>query len=102
MLLCDHINLMGANPLRGKNDERFGARFPDMTEVHTRDYQRLARAAAREMDYELRRGVYCALSGPTYETPAEIHYLRYVGADAVGMSTVPEVIVARHQGMKII
>lgn len=102
MLLCDHINLMGANPLRGRNDERFGARFPDMTEVYSRDYQRLARAAAREMNYDLRRGVYCALSGPTYETPAEIHYLRYVGADAVGMSTVPEAIVARHQGMKIV
>lgn len=102
MLISDHINLMGANPLRGKNDERFGARFPDMTEVYSKDYQRIARQAAREMNYDLRRGVYCALSGPTYETPAEIHYLRRVGADAVGMSTVPEAIIARHQGMKII
>lgn len=102
MLISDHLNLMGANPLRGANDERFGARFPDMTEVYSRDYQRIARHAARESNFDLRRGVYCALTGPTYETPAEIHYLRYVGADAVGMSTVPEAIVARHQGMKIL
>lgn len=102
MLISDHINLMGANPLRGRNDERFGARFPDMTEVYSKDYQRAARQSAREMNYDLRRGVYCALSGPTYETPAEIHYLRRIGANAVGMSTVPEAIIARHQGMKII
>jgi purine-nucleoside phosphorylase len=102
MLISDHLNLMGANPLRGQNDERFGARFPDMSEVYSRDYQRIARAAARESNFDLRRGVYCALTGPTYETPAEIHYLRRVGADAVGMSTVPEAIIARHQGMKIL
>ncbi|HEX8194978.1 MAG TPA: purine-nucleoside phosphorylase [Pyrinomonadaceae bacterium] len=102
MLIHDHLNLMGVNPLRGKNDERFGARFPDMSEVYSRKFQEIAKAAAKEMNFDLRRGVYCALSGPTYETPAEIHYLRYVGADAVGMSTVPEAIVAHHQGMKIL
>jgi purine-nucleoside phosphorylase len=102
MLIHDHLNLMGVNPLRGKNDERFGARFPDMSEVYSRKFQEIAKAAAKEMNFDLRRGVYCALSGPTYETPAEIHYLRYAGADAVGMSTVPEAIIARHQGMKIL
>ena len=102
MLIRDHLNLMGVNPLCGKNDERFGPRFPDMTEVYSRRFQEIAKTAAKEMDFDLRRGVYCALSGPTYETPAEIHYLRYVGADAVGMSTVPEAIIARHQGMKIL
>jgi purine-nucleoside phosphorylase len=102
MLIHDHLNLMGVNPLRGKNDERFGARFPDMSEVYSRRFQEIAKTAAKEMDFDLRRGVYCALSGPTYETPAEIHYLRYAGADAVGMSTVPEAIIARHQGMKIL
>jgi purine-nucleoside phosphorylase len=102
MLIRDHLNLMGVNPLRGKNDERFGARFPDMSEVYSRKFQEIAKAAAKEMDFDLRRGVYCALSGPTYETPAEIHYLRYIGADAVGMSTVPEAIIAHHQGMKIL
>jgi len=102
MLIHDHLNLMGVNPLRGKNDERFGARFPDMSEVYSRKFQEIAKAAAKEMDFDLRRGVYCALSGPTYETPAEIHYLRYAGADAVGMSTVPEAIIAHHQGMKIL
>jgi purine-nucleoside phosphorylase len=73
-----------------------------MSEVYSRKFQEIAKRAAKEMDFDLRRGVYCALSGPTYETPAEIHYLRYVGADAVGMSTVPEAIVAHHQGMKIL
>lgn len=102
MLLRDHINLLGANPLRGRNDERFGARFPDMTEVYSRDYQEAVISEAKEMNLELRRGVYCALSGPTYETPAEIRMYREIGADAVGMSTVPEAIIARHQGMKVI
>jgi purine-nucleoside phosphorylase len=101
MLIRDHLNLMGANPLRGKNDERFGARFPDMTEVYARDFQIVAKNAAREMNLDLRRGIYAALTGPCYETPAEIHMLNYLGADAVGMSTVPEAIVAKHQGMKI-
>ncbi len=106
---------MGANPLRGPNDERFGPRFPDMTEVYCRDYQRIAseeaERIARErlekgLDKELRRimrrGVYCALPGPTYETPAEVRMLRMLGADAVGMSTVPEAIAARQMGMKIL
>jgi purine-nucleoside phosphorylase len=115
MLIRDHINLMGANPLRGANDSRFGPRFPDMTEVYASDFQRIAMKEAKQMAQErleiekgkelqpfLRRGVYTALSGPCYETPAEIHMLRHMGADAVGMSTVPEAITARHQGMKIL
>lgn len=102
MLIKDHINLMGANPLRGRNDERFGARFPDMTEVYSIDLQEIAVAEAREMRLNLRRGVYCGLSGPCYETPAEIRMLREMGADAVGMSTVPEAIVARHQGISLL
>ncbi len=109
MLIRDHLNLMGANPLRGANDERFGARFPDMTEVYSTELQEIVIAEAEKMIQEsedsvdfLNRGVYCGLSGPTYETPAEIHLLRISGADAVGMSTVPEAIAARHQGMKVI
>ena len=108
MLIRDHINLMGENPLRGANDERFGARFPDMTEVYCTKYQQLAGTIAKEIAEEkgtpifLKRGVYCALSGPTYETPAEIRMFRLLGADAVGMSTVPEAIAARHQGMKVL
>jgi len=120
MLIRDHINLMGVNPLRGKNDERFGVRFPDMTEVYSLEYQEIAIAEAKKMaqekaarreietgkkqtiNYLLRRGVYCALSGPNYETPAEIRLLRLLGTDAVGMSTVPEAITARHAGMKVI
>ena len=94
--------MMGVNPLRGRNDERFGVRFPDMTNVYSRDLQELAQSEARAMNLSLRRGVYCALSGPTYETPAEIRMLREVGADAVGMSTVPEAIIARHQGTKVL
>ncbi|MGI9036868.1 MAG: purine-nucleoside phosphorylase [Pyrinomonadaceae bacterium] len=115
MLIRDHINLMGANPLRGANDERFGARFPDMTNVYCTDFQEIAHDEARKMEIErvengleterrqiLRRGVYCALSGPTYETPAEIRMFRILGADAVGMSTVPEAIAARHVGMRVL
>jgi purine-nucleoside phosphorylase len=107
MLIRDHINLMGVNPLRGANDERFGVRFPDMTEVYSLRLQEIVKEEARKITQEkgvnakafLRRGVYCALSGPSYETPSEIHLLRILGADAVGMSTVPEAIAARHQGM---
>lgn len=102
MLIRDHINLMGANPLRGKNDERWGARFPDMTKVYSRDLQEMAQAEARAMNLILSRGVYCALSGPTYETPAEIRMLRQSGADAVGMSTVPEAIIARHMDINVL
>ncbi len=102
MLISDHINLMGASPLRGANDERFGARFPDMTEVYDHDFQEIAVHEAREIELELKRGVYVALSGPSYETPAEIRMLRASGADAVGMSTVPEAIVARQMNMRIL
>lgn len=115
MLIRDHINMMGVNPLRGPNDERFGVRFPDMTQVYDRELQEIAHDEAKilaQQRYEngtdprlrsfLKRGVYCALSGPTYETPAEIRMLRMLGASAVGMSTVPEAIAARHQGMRVL
>ncbi|HEY0428382.1 MAG TPA: purine-nucleoside phosphorylase [Pyrinomonadaceae bacterium] len=108
MLIRDHINLMGANPLRGANDERFGVRFPDMTNVYSPEFQTIVSAEAAKIAEEknmrpfMTRGVYCGLSGPTYETPAEIHMLRLLGADAVGMSTVPEAIVARHQKMNVV
>jgi purine-nucleoside phosphorylase len=102
MVLTDHVNLMGDNPLRGANDERFGPRFPDMSSVYSPELQELAIEEARAVGVELRRGVYCALSGPSYETPAEIHLLRNLGADAVGMSTVPEAIVARHMGLEVL
>jgi purine-nucleoside phosphorylase len=102
MLINDHLNLMGASPLRGPNDDRFGPRFPDMTEVYSRELQEVAVEEARALGVELRRGVYAALSGPSYETPAEIHMLRGFGADAVGMSTVPEAIVARQMGMEVV
>jgi len=102
VLIGDHINLQGNNPLNGPNDERFGGRFPDMSEVYRRSYRRLAMDAARELGIDLKEGVYAALCGPSYETPAEIRYLRTIGADLVGMSTVPEVIVARHMGIHVL
>lgn len=102
MVLTDHLNLMGDNPLRGANDERFGPRFPDMSSVYSPELQELAIDEARAIGVDVRRGVYCALSGPSYETPAEIHLLRNLGADAVGMSTVPEAIVARHMGLEVL
>ena len=115
MLIRDHLNLMGVNPLRGANDLRFGARFPDMTAVYAKDFQEIATEEAKKIAEErfakdldkefspfLQRGVYCALSGPTYETPAEIQMFRMLGADAVGMSTVPEAIAARQQGMRVL
>lgn len=102
MIISDHLNLMGDNPLLGPNDERFGPRFPDMTEVYSRELQELVVDVARELGIEVRRGIYAALAGPSYETPAEIHMLRTFGADAVGMSTVPEAIVARHMGIKVL
>lgn len=102
MVINDHLNLMGVNPLRGIYDERLGARFPDMSEVYTREYQEIAVEEARNMNLELRRGIYAGLSGPSYETPAEVRMLRTIGVDAVGMSTVPEAIVAKQMGIKIL
>ena len=102
MLMDDHINLMGSNPLIGENDERFGRRFPDMSEVYSRRLRVLAGDAARAQGLALAHGVYAALHGPSYETPAEIRYLRTIGADAVGMSTAPEAIVARHMGLDVL
>ena len=102
VVISDHLNLLGANPLLGKNDERFGPRFPDMSEVYDREYQEVAVCEAHAMGVELRRGIYAALAGPSYETPAEIRMLRLLGADAVGMSTVPEAIVARHMGLRVL
>jgi len=102
MVISDHLNLMGVNPLRGPNDDQLGPRFPDMSEVYSRELQELATEEARSLGVTVRRGIYAALSGPSYETPAEIHMLRSFGADAVGMSTVPEAIVARHMGMKVL
>jgi purine-nucleoside phosphorylase len=102
VLIGDHINLQGNNPLAGPNDDRFGLRFPDMTHAYEKSYRDLAREEARKLDMSLHEGVYAALLGPSYETPAEIRYLRTIGADLVGMSTVFEVIAARHMGMKVL
>lgn len=115
MLIQDHLNMMGVNPLRGPNDKRFGPRFPDMSAVYDREFHQIAHDTANEItrgrfekgldetevDF-MHRGIYCALSGPTYETPAEIRMYRLLGADAVGMSTVPEAIAARHQGTRVL
>jgi len=115
MLITDHLNCIGVNPLRGPNDKRFGPRFPDLSEVYDREFERIATEEANAIAHErfekgldethvdfINRGIYCALSGPTYETPAEIRMYRQLGADAVGMSTVPEAIAARHQGMRVL
>ena len=102
VLISDHINLQGSNPLAGPNDERLGPRFPDMSEAYSKRYRDVAREAAAEMGVELEEGVYAGLLGPNYETPAEIRYLRAIGADMVGMSTVPEVIVANHMGARVL
>ena len=102
VLLRDHINLQGSNPLIGPNDGRFGVRFPDLTQVYWRPYRQFAREEAHKLSLAIFEGVYAALSGPGYETPAEIHYLRTIGADLVGMSTVPEVIAAAHMGMRVL
>jgi purine-nucleoside phosphorylase len=102
MVIDDHINLFGSNPLIGPNDDRFGPRFPDMTEVYSRRLRDVADAVAREMKLPLEHGVYVAVHGPSYETPAEIFAFRTLGADAVGMSTVPEAIVARHMGLDVL
>jgi len=102
MMISDHVNLMGVNPLVGPNDERFGPRFPDMSAVYSPELQELVVEEAKAINVAVRRGIYGALSGPSYETPAEIHLLRNLGADAVGMSTVPEAIVARHMGIEVL
>lgn len=102
MLITDHINFMGANPLIGTNDDTLGPRFPDMSHAYDALYQQVATETASALDFSLRKGVYMALSGPTYETPAEIRMARAMGADAVGMSTVPEVIAAVHSGLRVL
>mgnify|MGYP000131031523 CR=1 FL=1 len=101
MLLCDHINLTGMNPLRGPNLDELGPRFPDMTLVYDAALRQILAAAAAEHNIVLREGVYAGLAGPSFETPAEIRMLERLGADAVGMSTVPEAIAARHAGMRV-
>lgn len=100
--LSDHLNLIGANPLRGPSDPRLGERFPDMTEVYSRRLRHAAKEEARRLGVQLASGVYACLPGPSYETPAEIRMLRALGADVVGMSTVPEAIVARQAGMEVL
>jgi purine-nucleoside phosphorylase len=102
VLIADHINLQGSNPLVGPNDDRLGPRFPDMSEAYSRQYRQTATRVAAELGIEVSEGVYAAVLGPSYETPAEIRFLRTIGADVVGMSTVPEVIVANHMGMKVL
>jgi purine-nucleoside phosphorylase len=102
VVLSDHINLQGANPLIGPNDERFGPRFPDMTHAYFRPYRQIALEHGKKLGINIHEGVYAALAGPSYETPAEIRYLRTIGADVVGMSTVSEVIAARHMGIRVL
>jgi purine-nucleoside phosphorylase len=102
VVIRDHINLQGVNPLMGPNDESLGPRFPDMTTAYDKKFRELTLTAGRRLGTSLGEGVYACLAGPNYETPAEIRYLRSVGADLVGMSTVPEVIVARHGGLRVL
>jgi len=102
MVIEDHINLLGSNPLIGPNDERFGVRFPDLTNVYSPRLRQLADETAAAQRVTLQHGIYVACHGPSYETPAEVRYLRTIGADAVGMSTVPEAIVARHMGIEVL
>src|SRR5271154_4852265 len=102
VILSDHINLQGQNPLTGANEERFGPRFPDMSYTYAKRYREIALEEAKKLSIAPREGVYAALAGPSYETPAEIRYLRAIGADLVGMSTVPEAIAARHMGMEVL
>lgn len=101
VLIYDHINFIGHNPLRGSNEESWGPRFPDMTYAYDRALIDLAEKAASSVDLQVRRGIYAAFPGPSFETPAEIRMMRMLGADVVGMSTVPEVIAARHMGMRV-
>nr|WP_315529029.1 purine-nucleoside phosphorylase [Carnobacterium maltaromaticum] len=102
MLITDQINFTGVNPLIGPNDNEMGVRFTDMSQAYDKEYQEIVRNVAKEMNLDLKEGVYMGFTGPTYETPAEIKMARVIGADAVGMSTVPEVIVARHSGLRVI
>ncbi len=102
VLISDHINLMCANPLTGPNDDSFGPRFPDMSDAYAQEYREIAKDAGSTLGLALQDGVYAAVQGPSYETPAEIRFLRIIGADLVGMSTVPEVIAANHLGMKVL
>jgi purine-nucleoside phosphorylase len=102
VVISDHINLQGVNPLSGPNNEKFGPRFPDMTAAYDKKFRTLAQTEGRRLGIDLGEGVYAALAGPSYETPAEIRYLRSIGADLVGMSTVPEVIAARHSGIRVL
>ena len=102
VLISDHINLLGANPLTGPNDDSLGPRFPDMSEAYSCEFREIAKAAGAQIGLDLKEGVYAAMPGPSYETPAEIRFLRTIGADLVGMSTVPETIAANHLGMKVL
>jgi len=105
MLITDHLNLVGmagANPLHGPNLDELGPRFPDMSQAYDRQLLELARRAGRQAELALREGVYCGLSGPSFETPADLRFLRAAGVDAVGMSTVPEAIAARHMGIRVV
>jgi purine-nucleoside phosphorylase len=102
VVITDHINLQGQNPLTGPNDDRFGSRFPDMTQAYSKPYREIALRAAQRLGKTVYQGLYAGLLGPSYETPAEIRYLRTIGADLVGMSTIPEVIAARHMGIKVL
>lgn len=102
MVITDHINLMGSNPLIGPNDEEFGTRFPDMSEIYDKQLIKIVDGVARALKIDIKHGVYVASSGPSYETPAEIKMARYMGGDAAGMSTVPEAIVARHCGINVV
>ena len=102
MLISDFINMSGKNPLTGPNLDEFGPRFPDMSVAYDREHRALAKECAKELGIDLKEGVYCWMNGPCYESPAEIRMCRIIGADAVGMSTVPETIVARHSGMRVL
>jgi purine-nucleoside phosphorylase len=102
MLIKDHINLMGTNPLIGKNDDTLGTRFPDMSEVYNKELRDVAKSCAKDLEINLQEGVYVATTGPSYETPTEVKMLKTMGADAVGMSTVPEAIVANYCGLKVL
>lgn len=102
MIITDHINFTGTNPLIGPNDTKFGVRFPDMSEAYSKELRTLAKETASRLGLDVREGVYFGFPGPVYETPAEIRMVRVLGGDAVGMSTVPEVIVARHSGLKVL